>query len=141
MHALRCHQAQAADGLDADGDAVERRAAVAAEALGCRQHRRHHHRAGMDGPALEGVVEILAMRRRAVDERRARGAHRPQMADDRRFADAVEAVEQRPHIIRATCREAEADDIQHQVLGDLPQLRRQVRRRDAGDDVRQLRGD
>ena len=32
------------------------------------EHRRHDHRAGMHRPAFEGVVEILAMRRRAVDE-------------------------------------------------------------------------
>ena len=37
--------------------------------LGQGEHRRHDHGAGMDRPALEGVVEILAMRGRAVDER------------------------------------------------------------------------
>jgi hypothetical protein len=38
------------------------------------EHRRHHDRAGMHRPALEGVVEILAMRGRAVHQRGARGA-------------------------------------------------------------------
>ena len=37
-----------------------------------RQHGRHDHRAGMHRPALERVVEILAMRGGAVDERGAR---------------------------------------------------------------------
>jgi hypothetical protein len=36
--------------------------------LACRQNRRHDHRAGMYWTALERVVEILAMRRGAIDE-------------------------------------------------------------------------
>ncbi len=54
--------------LGADRDAEQRRGAVRPVALAGRQHRRHDHRAGMHRAALEGVVEILAMRRGAVDE-------------------------------------------------------------------------
>ncbi len=49
--------------------------------LAGRQHRRHDHRAGMNGAALERVVEILAVDRGAVDESRSGGAQRARMAD------------------------------------------------------------
>ena len=77
VHHLRRNQAEPAHHLDADRDACAaqpcRRAAVS---LADRQHRRHDHRAGVHRPALERVVEILAVRRGAVDERRARRAQR-----------------------------------------------------------------
>ena len=55
--------------------------------LAGREHRRHDHRAGMHRAALEGVVEILAMRRGAVDEGGAGRAHGARVAD--RGAGAV----------------------------------------------------
>ena len=72
----RRHEAQPAHGLDADGDAEERRAAVELLPLADREHRRHDHRAGMDRAAFERVVEILAVDRRAVDDRGGRRAKR-----------------------------------------------------------------
>ena len=49
--------------------------------LAGRQHRRHDHGAGMHRPALEGVVEILAVGRGAVDEGGAGRAHGARVAD------------------------------------------------------------
>ena len=76
-----------AHGLDADRDAEQRRRAVGIVPLAGRQHRRHDHRAGMHRPALEGVVEILAVRRGAVDEGGAGRAQGARVAD--RGAGAV----------------------------------------------------
>ena len=56
--------------FDARRDAEQRGAAVAAEALAGGEHRRHDHGARMHRPALEGVVEILAVRGGAVEQRR-----------------------------------------------------------------------
>ena len=69
----RRDEAEPAHGLDADRDAEQRRAAVELVPLAGRQHRRHDHGAGMHRPALERVVEILAVDRGAVDERGAGG--------------------------------------------------------------------
>ena len=74
VHHLRRDQAEPAHQLDADRDAFERGLAVDAVALADGEHRRHDHRAGVDRAALEGVVEILAVGRGAVDEGRARRA-------------------------------------------------------------------
>ena len=74
----------------------QRRLAVEAVALAGGQHRRHDHRAGMHRAALEGVVEILAMRRRAVDEGGARRAQRARVADRGAGAVVVPAGERAP---------------------------------------------
>ncbi len=67
---LRDHEAQPAQNFGADGDADQRHAAIGIMLFACSQDRRHDHRAGMHRAALEGIVEILAMRRGAVDEGR-----------------------------------------------------------------------
>ena len=85
-----------AHGLDADRDAEQRRGAVRLVALAGRQHRRHDHRAGMHRAALEGVVEILAMRRGAVDEGGAGGAQRAGVADRRARPVVVAGRRARP---------------------------------------------
>ena len=90
VHELRRHQAEPAQHLDADRDAEQRRLTVRSVPLAGREHRRHDHRAGMHRPALEGVVEILAMRRGAVDEGRAGGAQRARVADHRARAVVVD---------------------------------------------------
>ena len=58
-----------------------------------RQHRRYDHRAGVDRTALERVVEILTMRRGAVDEGGARRAEGARMTDRRAWAFIVAAGE------------------------------------------------
>ena len=59
---------ETAQHFGAGGNADQRHAAIGIVPLAGRRHRRHDHRAGMDRPAFKGVVEILAMRRGAVDE-------------------------------------------------------------------------
>ena len=49
--------------------------------LGGGEHGRHDDGAGVHGPALEGVVEVLAVGRGAVDEGRAGGAEALRVAD------------------------------------------------------------
>ena len=58
------------------------------------QDRRHDHRAGMHRATFEGIIEILAMRRGAVDEG---GARRIQCAlvPDRRARAVIVATRQR----------------------------------------------
>ena len=70
-----------------------------AVALAGRQHRRHDHRAGMHRAALEGVVEILAVARGAVDERGARRAQRAGVADRGAGPVVVAAGERRLDVI------------------------------------------
>ena len=65
----------------ADRDRAQHGRAGEPAMLGGGEHGRHDHRARMDRAALEGVVEILAMGRRAVDQRCVIGAEPPLMAD------------------------------------------------------------
>ena len=67
--------------------------AIGIVALASREHRRHDHGAGMHRTALEGVVEILAVRGGAVDEGGAGRAHRARMADRGAGAFVVPAGE------------------------------------------------
>ena len=85
------HEAEPAEHLGADRDAGQRHAPVRMVPLAGRQNRRHDHRAGMHRPALEGVVEILAMRRGAVDEGRPRRGQSAGVADHRARAVIVPA--------------------------------------------------
>ena len=74
MGERRRHSAEPAHGFDADGDAAKRGTAIQIVPFASRQHRRHDDRAGMNGTAFERVVKILAMDRRAVDQRCGGGA-------------------------------------------------------------------
>ena len=97
----------------------QRRAAVAAEALARGEHRGHDHRAAVHGAALERVVEILAVRGRAVDERGLLGAVRLRVADRRAGAAGIERALHRLHVIGVARRDAQPDDVDQQLLGTL----------------------
>ena len=115
--------------------------AVAAVPLAGRQHRRHDHRAGMHRPALEGVVEILAVRRGAVDEGRARGAQRARVADRGAGAVVVPAASARLDVVLVARGDAEADHVDQRLLA-LARARRpagSARRRCARPDARRRR--
>ena len=94
VNGLRHHEAQPAQHFGADCDPDQRHATVRIMPLAGGEHRRHDHGAGMDRAALESVVEILAMRGRAVDEG---GACRSQRAlvPDRRAGAVIVATRQR----------------------------------------------
>ena len=93
VHRLRHHHAEPAQHLAAHRDPDQRHAAVRIVPFARGQHGGHDDGAGMDGAALERVVEILAMRRGAVDEGGARGSQRARVADRRARAIIVPAAE------------------------------------------------
>ena len=112
--------------LRADRDAEQRRAAVRAMALAGRQHRRHDHRAGMDRPALECVVEILAMRGGAVDEGRARGAQLACVPDGGAGPIIVTGRRARLNVVLIAGGDAEPNDVDQQILAFVPDVVRQT---------------
>ena len=109
--------------------------------LAGRQHRRHDHRAGMHRPALEGVVEILAMRRGAVDQSGAGRAQRARMADRRARPVVVAAGERAFDVVLVARGDAEADDVDQQILAFLAHRLRQRIGAQRDDALGQLLGD
>ena len=90
--------------------------AVRMVALAGREHRRHDDGAGVHRPALERVVEILAVRGGAVDQRGAGRAQRAGMADRGAGAIVVAAGERRLDVVLVARGEAETDHVDQQVL-------------------------
>ena len=115
---LRGDEAAAAQDLDPDRQPLHDVAAGEAALLGQGEQRRHDHGAGMDGPALEGVVEILAMRGRAVDERGLVTGQRLRMADGRRTAAAFRARQRRRDVVGRTGGDAKARHIEEEPMAD-----------------------
>ncbi len=116
MHRLRDDEAQSAENFDADRDAGESRRAIGAVPLAGRKHGWNDDGAGMHGPALEGVVEIFAMRGSAVHEGRARARHRPCVADGGAGPVVVPTTERGPHVVLVAGGDAEPDDVDQEVL-------------------------
>ena len=141
VHGLRHHHAEPADHLGADRDAEQRRRPVGIVALAGGEHRRHDHRAGVHGAALEGVVEILAVRGRAVDEGGAGRAHGACMADRGARPLLVPARERRLDVIRVARGETEPDHVDGEVLAFAAHGRGQPRRIKRRDLVRQNLGE
>ena len=141
VHGLRHHGGEPAHRLGADRNADERSRSVRPVALASRQHRRHHHRAGMHRPAFEGVVEILAMRRGAVDEGGARRAHGARMPDCRAWSLLVEACERRLDVVLVARRDAKTGDVDQQILAFDANGGRQPRGIKRGNARCQLLGD
>src|SRR4029077_5907859 len=138
VHRLRHHEAEPAQHLDAYRGAAQRFGAVPVVPLAGREHRRHHHGAGMHRPAFEGVVGILAMRRGAVDQRRAPGTQRARMADRGARPVIVAGCERRLHVILAARGHAEADHVDGEIDAFFAHRRRHIER---GDALGQLLGD
>jgi hypothetical protein len=80
---------QPADGFQARDDAEKHLLAGKMVPLTGREHRRKHHGSHSDRGALERVVEILAMRRDAVDDRGTCSIEAAHMADQRAGSVAV----------------------------------------------------
>ena len=120
--------------LGADRNAEQRRSAVRSVAFAGRQHRRDDHRAGMHRPALESVVEILAMRRGAVDEG---GACRAQACARGRSAvqgpSSSQPASARFDIVLVARGDAEPDDVDQQILAFRAHRRRQLVRATRSD--------
>ena len=127
--------------FDTDSDAEQRGAAVEIVPLTGRQHRRHHHRAGMDRAALERIVEILAMDRRAVDQRSRRCRQRARVADRGTRPVVIARGKHGLHIILVARCDGEADDIDQQVFALGAHSIGQARRIERTNLLRQMFGD
>jgi hypothetical protein len=133
MHAHGRDQAQATDCLGPHRDALEHGKAIGSEFLRNCQHRGHDDRARVHRPAFEGVVEILAMRGGAVDERAAGSVDCAGVADGRRAAGSEAGRGDRSNVVAPPCRHAKPDHVQHQVLRHGARARRQPHRVERGD--------
>ncbi len=91
-----------------------------------REHRRHDHRARMHRPAFERVVVVLAMRGRAVHERRIVRTERALVSDGGRLALRRDARTRRFHIVMVARGHAQTRDVEHQEMDGLARLRRQM---------------
>ena len=134
---LRHHEAQPAQHFGADRDPDQRHAAVGIVPLAGGEHRRHDHRAGMHRAAFKRVVEILAMRGGAVDEGGARRSQRARVTDRRAWAVIVAARQRASDIVLVARGDAEADDIDQQILAFARGRRRQARPASARRSFRQ----
>ena len=83
VHALGRHQAQTAHELTTDRDATSCAAPRETVLLGRGEHSRDDHRAGVHRAALEGIVVVLAVRRRAIAQRRGGNVEAAGMTDER----------------------------------------------------------
>ena len=136
----RRHGAQPAHGLDADGNAEKRGAAIQIVPLAGRQHRRHDDRAGMDRAAFECVVKIFAMDRGAVDQRCGGGRERARMTDGGARAIIVAAGQRSFHIVFVARRDGEADHVDQQILTLGPHRIGQARHIERANLLRQMLG-
>src|SRR5262249_46079551 len=80
----------------------------------------------MDGPAFESVVEILAMRRGAVDEGCAGGAEAAFMADGRAWSVVIAAGERALDVVLVARRDAKTHDVDQQIRAFPAHRRRQI---------------
>src|SRR5262249_58371872 len=97
--------------------------------------------AGMEGTALEVLAELRPGRGGPVDEGGARRAHAARVADRAARPLLVPARLCRPDIVLPARREAEADNVDEQILAFAPNGRRQPWRLERRDLVRQDLGD
>ena len=103
-------------GLDADGDANERGRAVRIVPLAGREHSGQDHRTGMHRPALERVVEILAVHGSAIDEGGARSTQRARVPDGSAGSVIVPSRERGLDVVLVAGRDGEPDDVEGEVL-------------------------
>ena len=112
---LRRDEAEPAKHLHAGRHAEQDALAGKLVALGRGENGGHDHRARMDRAAFERVVVILAMRRRAVEERRICRGEPVGMADGDVPA-ALCCLQHASHVIRVPGREAEPDHVDEDRL-------------------------
>ncbi|WP_247835882.1 hypothetical protein [Bradyrhizobium sp. 200] len=113
---LRHHEAQPAQHLGADGDPGQRHSSVRVVPLAGGEHGRHDHGACMHRSALKSVVEILAMRGRAVDEGGARRIQRAPVSDRSAGAVIVAARQRASDVVLVARGDAQPDHVDQQIL-------------------------
>src|SRR5207248_3403270 len=117
-------EARAAHELDAYRDAGERVHALQLVSFRHRQYGRHDHRTGVHRAAFERVVEILAVRGRAVDERGAGRVERARMGDCGTAACALPACDGRAYVVRPARGDAKTGHVYHELLRRLAEIGR-----------------
>ena len=140
VHALGRHVAQAAHDLAADRDAEPDIVAGQPMLLGGRENGGHDDGAGMHRSAFVGVVEVVAVGRGAVAQRRHPRTAAAGVADRRAVAGLVGGRERGPHVVARARREAKAGDVDQQRVADRLRGRRRGPRQ-RGDDRGDLLGD
>ena len=91
------------------------------------EHRRHDDRAGVHRAAFERVVEILAVDRGAVDQRRSGGRQRAHMPDGGARPVIVAGRERGFNVILIARGDRQADHIDQQIFALAPHGLRQMR--------------
>ncbi len=105
------------------------------------KHRGHDDGAGMHRAAFEGVVEVLAMRRRAIDESGARRVEQARMADHGADAFVVKAGQRARDVVLIARGDAETDHVDHEILAFARRQRRKHPGLHGGDLVGKRLGD
>ncbi len=95
----------------------------------------------MHRAALEGVVEILAVRRRAVDERRTGRAQRARVADGGAGPVLIPAVQCGLDVVLVAGGQAKPDHVDQQFLAARAHRRRQLAGVERGNPAGQMFGD
>ena len=141
VNRLRHDETQPAQHFCADRDPDQRHSAIRIVPLAGREHRRHDHGAGMHRAALERVVEILAMRSRAVDKGSAGRVQRAAMPDRRAGTVIVAACQGACNVVLVARGDTQADHVDQQVLAFAQRGRRQGAGLQCGDLVGKGFGD
>ncbi len=116
VHAFRRRETQPAHHFATDGDTARKIAARQRMPLRGGGDRRDDHRAGVHRAAFERVVEIFAVRRRAVAQRRGGDIEAAAMADQRARTRFRGRAQCGLHVIAAAGGDTQARDIhQHRV--------------------------
>ena len=105
--------------------------------LARREHRRRDDGAGMDRAAFECVVEILAMNRGAVDERRRGGGQRAGVPDRGARPIIVAGRDDAFDVVLVARSDREANHIDQKLPAFAPHRWRQLRRIKCGDFLRE----
>src|SRR6266849_45107 len=117
---FRRDEAQATHRFHARGDAEKRGLSIAPEAFARGEDCRDDDCAAMHRAALESVVEVFAVGGRTADHRRVLGAKAAGMPDRGAGTAAVDARDERPDVIAAPRGNAQAADVDEQILATQP---------------------
>ena len=114
----RRDQREAAHQLGPDHVAAQHVGALEPVLLGGGEHRRQDHGAGVHRGALEAVVEVLAMRRGAVDQRGAGGIQAAGVAERGAGARTLPGGERGADVVGVPGGDAQARDVEQRIGRD-----------------------
>src|SRR5688572_11687368 len=119
-------QAEPAQQLRAGNDADDKTVAAESFPLADRQHCGNDDGARMDWTTLEGVVEVLAMGGRAVDEGCAERVEAACMSQRHAGTSTIDGSHDRSNVVAAACRDAQTGDVEKQPARHCDGLGRQI---------------